>query len=300
MRQLLGYEQAAKRIANIRFDSGGWIGKLRFDNEGGRRMKKLKPMLLVVMVCMLALLGIPAAAKAAAAPVCPKKQTIMIEKWRAWTSGEQYTDVYDYIFIGNLSSNAKVVNIKSSNPKFKATKGDGINAILVEHDMYDKEDRYIKTKSGEKTKISFTVKQNGKTYNLFCEVICVPFHKEFKNFQIGSQGCASLFNGYQEAFKKINKSGKEKLTIKTTAEYKLKKINLYYKNKERPIEVKNGVLISLKNLEKIEVNYETLKKPLYYKKPGKGLIGKGSIAGEYMATLYLDNAPWVPGSSLAI
>ena len=32
-------------------------------------MKKLKPMLLAVMVCMLALFGIPAAAKAAAAPV---------------------------------------------------------------------------------------------------------------------------------------------------------------------------------------------------------------------------------------
>lgn len=255
-------------------------------------MKKLKPMLLAVMVCMLALFRIPAAAKAAAAPLCVKKQTVMIEKWRNWNTGEQYTDAYGHIFIGNLSSNAKVVNVKSSNPKFKAKKRNGVNAILVEHDMVDRNGNYIKTKSGEKTKITFTVKQNGKSYNLSCEVICVPFHKEFTSFQIGSQGCAALFNGYQQAFKKVNQSGKAKLTIKTTAEYKLTKINLYYKNKTTPTVVKSGALISLKNLEKIEVNYETIKKPLYYKKPGKGFRGKGSVAGEYTATLFLKNAPW--------
>ena len=260
-------------------------------------MKKLKPMLLAVMVCMLALFGIPAAAKAAAAPVCVKKQTVMIEKWRDWNTGEQYTDAYGHIFIGNLSSNAKVVNVKSSNPKFKAKKRNGVNAILVEHDMIDRNGNYIKIKSGEKTKITFTVKQNGKSYNLSCEVICVPFHKEFTSFQIGSQGYAALFNGYQQAFKKINQSGRVKLTIKTTTEYKLTKINLYYKNKTVPTAVKSGALISLKNLERVEVNYETIKKPSYYKKPGKELGGKGSIAGEYTATLYLKSAPWTSGSS---
>lgn len=264
-------------------------------------MKKLKPMLLVVMVCMLALLGIPAAAKAAAAPVCPKKQTIMIEKCRDWNSGQKYTNAEGYIFIKNLAKNAKIVNIKSSNPKFGADWLGTQPAIAVgqenpEDDMGIQHPYTIK--SGEKTKISFTVKQNGKSYNLSCEVICVPFRKQFKNFQIGSQGYAALFNGYQKAFKKSAvKNGKAKLTIKTTDDYKIDYIVLYYGKEPnvKSVVVKSGTMISLKDIRYIDVVYYTSKFPLYRKI--ENWRGKEE-PNYYRATLYFDNAPWTPNSSL--
>lgn len=85
-----------------------------------------------------------------------------MKKEETGNTGEQYTDAYGHIFIGNLSPNAKVVNVKSSNPKFKAKKRNGINAILVEQDMLDKEGNYIKTKSGEKDKNHFYRKTERK------------------------------------------------------------------------------------------------------------------------------------------
>ena len=256
-------------------------------------MKKMKPMLLAVMVCMLALLGIPAAAKAAAAPVCPKKQTIRIIRNRDRETGKKYKEAYGGIYIKNLAKNAKIVNIKSSNPKFDGEKFPGIDAISVAHDIE------TNIKSGERTTISFTVKQNGKSYKLSCEVICVPFGNQFKYFQIGSKGYAALFNGYQDAFKKIAQTGKEKLIIKTTDAYKLDHIYLYYKNRTRPVQVKSGDVISLKNLKEIMVDYHVAKDALYYKEPGKGFMGKAEPF-HYSAILHLDNAPWVPSSSLAM
>lgn len=256
-------------------------------------MKKLKPMLLVVMVCMLTVFGIPAAAKAAAAPVCPKKQTIMIEKQRSLGTGEKYTDAYGYIFIKNLAKNAKIVNIKSSNPKFGAYKALGEDAIGVGQENPEDEDgmpRPYTIKSGEKTKISFTVKQNGKSYKLSCEVICVPFRKQFKNFQLGSQGYAALFNGYQDVYKKAPNVAKAKLIIKMTNDFVIDNIGLYYPSGYRS--VKSGTVISLKNLKYITVEYHTVKMPLYYKPARKDFRGK-EPAGYYMATLNLENAPWV-------
>ena len=74
------------------------------------------------------------AATKAKVPTCAAKQTVRVvgafggpnENGGAKT----ILDIPEcYIFIRNLSSNAKITNIKSSNKKIKATKREGLNAL---------------------------------------------------------------------------------------------------------------------------------------------------------------------------
>lgn len=255
-------------------------------------MKKLKPMLLVAMACMLALLGIPAAAKTTSkAPVCPQKQTIRITR-RFDTQGKVFKQAEGHIFIKNLAKNAKIVNIKSSNPKISGEKFKGVDAISVGHEVEDKKGNYYNIKSGERAKITFTIKQNGRTYKRSCEVICVPLRNQFQYFKLGSQNYASFFNnGEEEAFKTRAKSGNAKVRIKMTEDYVLDSIYVSYSHGMKIREIKNGTTISLKNLDYIDVDYHIAKRSLYYKKPTKEYTGK-LCPWSYKATLDFNGEPW--------
>ena len=80
---------------------------------------------------------------------------------------EMPTEGDGYIYIKNLSRSAVITNVKSSNKYYTASKAAGLNAVYVTtsdyNSIHDVED-------GEKTKLRFTVKQNGKSYNLSCAV----------------------------------------------------------------------------------------------------------------------------------
>ena len=73
-----------------------------------------------------------------------------------------------YIYIKNLSRSAVITNVKSSNKYYTASKAAGLNAVYVQTTSDSGPIHYVK--DGEKTKLRFTVKQNGKSYNLSCAV----------------------------------------------------------------------------------------------------------------------------------
>ena len=233
-------------------------------------MKKTRNILVSLLACLFVILAVPTAVSAAAkAPQCPKKQTL--EFYCAYINGnEQPTEGDGYIYIKNLSSSAVITNVKSSNKYYTASKAAGLNAVYVTtsdyNSIHDVED-------GEKTKLRFTVKQNGKSYNLSCAVTFKKHSRVFKSIKIGSKNYAALAKGHWM----IEDNGtapksKVKITVKTVKNYKVDSIEICYKN-NRSKKIKNGGKVSLKNVASIYINYHMTAKPKYYKKPTAGYRG---------------------------
>lgn len=231
-------------------------------------MKKIRLILCSLLICLVAAFGVPAVVNAAAAPVCLKQQTLRFQKIGDWNNGGvQGTVVEESLYIGNLSESAVVTNIKSSNKNFTAQKIQGLNAIRVDRKDYD----HI-IKNGEKTTISFTVKQNGKTYKLSSKVTFMRFKTVFKNFKLGSTDYYAAFSGYRQPMVKLAKRGTVKLQINPAAGYVIDSIGISYSGSGDSSfkTVKNGSKVSLKNAQSMTVEYHTTKQPAYYKAPGKG------------------------------
>ena len=157
-------------------------------------MKKTRNILVSLLACLFVILAVPTAVSAAAkAPQCPKKQTL--EFYRAYTSyGEIFTEGDGYIYIKNLSRSAVITNVKSSNKYYTASKAAGLNAVFVQ--TTSDSDSIHDVKDGEKTKLRFTVKQNGKSYNLSCAVTFKKHSRVFKSIKIGSKNYAALAQGH--------------------------------------------------------------------------------------------------------
>ena len=157
-------------------------------------MKKTRNILVSLLACLFVILAVPTAVSAAAkAPQCPKKQTM--EFYNAYISGnEMPTEGDGYIYIKNLSRSAVITNVKSSNKYYTASKAAGLNAIFVQ--TTSDSDSIHDVKDGEKTKLRFTVKQNGKSYNLSCAVTFKKHSRVFKSVKIGSKNYAALAQGH--------------------------------------------------------------------------------------------------------
>ena len=171
--------------------------------------------------------GSAAAVSAAAkAPQCPKKQTL--EFYRAYTSyGELPTEGDGYIYIKNLSRSAVITNVRSSNKYYTASKAAGLNAIFVQ--TTSGSDHLAK--DGEKTKLRFTVKQNGKSYNLSCAVTFKKHSRVFTSIKIGSKNYAALAKGHWMVEDKgTAPKSKVKITVKAVKNYKVDSIEICYKN----------------------------------------------------------------------
>ena len=155
-------------------------------------MKKTRNILVSLLACLFVILAVPAAVSAAAkAPQCPKKQTL--EFYRAYTSyGEIFTEGDGYIYIKNLSRSAVITNVRSSNKYYTASKAAGLNAVFIQTTPGP----IHCVKDGEKTKLSFTVKQNGKSYNLSCNVTFRKHSQVFTSVKIGSKDYAALAKGH--------------------------------------------------------------------------------------------------------
>ena len=236
-------------------------------------MKRTKNILCSLLACLLVILAVPTAVSAAAKkPVCPKTQTLQYYRTYAGNRA-QPTYGTGYIYIKNLSRNAKITNVKSSNKHYTATRVKGMNAIYVRETQKTQRDSKYDVKDGETTKLSFTVKQNGKSYRLSCKVTFKAHEQVFKTFKIGSKDLASLTKGYWCVnYKDLAKKGKAKIQIQTTKNYKIDSIQVVYRKGEKFTSkiVKNGSKISLKNLAFFYVDYHTTVRPKYYKKPSAG------------------------------
>lgn len=250
-------------------------------------MKKTRNILVSLLACLFVILAVPTAVSAAAkAPQCPKKQTL--EFYCAYINGnEQPTEGDGYIYIKNLSRSAVITNVKSSNKYYTASKAAGLNAVYVTtsdyNSIHDVED-------GEKTKLRFTVKQNGKSYNLSCAVTFKKHSRVFKSVKIGSKNYAALAKGHWTVRDKgTAPKSKVKITVKTVKNYKVDSIEIFYKNKSKKI--KNGRKVSLKNATTICINYHITAKPKYYKKPTAGYRGYffgGTVKSPLYESFYLE------------
>ena len=252
------------------------------------KVKKTRNILVSLLACLFVILAVPAAVSAAAkAPQCPKKQTL--EFYRAHTSyGEVPADGDGYIYIKNLSRSAVITNVRSSNKYYTASKAAGLNAVYVTtsdyNSIHDVED-------GEKTKLRFTVKQNGKSYNLSCAVTFKKHSRVFKSVKIGSKNYAALAKGHWTVRDKgTAPKSKVKITVKTVKNYKVDSIEICYKN-NKPKKIKNGGKVSLKNVASIYINYHMTAKPKYYKKPTAGYRGfffGGTVKSPLYESFYID------------
>ena len=236
------------------------------------------------LLCLMAAVLLPGFTSEAASkkPVCAKSQTVYIYD----TKYSQMADtVYSgYIYIKNLDSKAKITNIKSSNKKIRAyyvnNSFQKMNALSIEPANVTSTNR---VKSGEKAKITFTVKQNGKSYKLSCRLTFKKAPSPVKTLKIGNKNYASAFKGKSDKTIKISGS-KVKISMKAASGFKIGKIQASYSNGKTK-KIKNGSKISTKNLTGISVYYSVKKKPTYYQKPKRW---SGLVSSPLQEYIYLN------------
>lgn len=176
-------------------------------------------------------------------PVCVDKQTVYIR-------GDRIIQLPEcFIYIKNLDKNAKVTDVKSTNPKIKAEKREELDAIQVSANGYD-----VKL-LGETSTISFKVIQNNKTYSLSCKINVAKKPSPFAVFKIGNQNFEKEFVGSDLESASI--TGTHKVFIKMKSGYVLDYISvLYKKNGDYKSErVPNGSAINFEGCVDINANY---------------------------------------------
>lgn len=192
-------------------------------------------------------------------PTCAKKQTVYIS-YNANNVGCS-TKNSAGIYIKNLSSDAKITNIKSSNKKVKVT-----NYFNSSYAMRFK-GLYVDAsgcKAGTKSKITFKVKQNGKTYSLSCTVTVKKETSRFSKLSIGGKNYASKVAGYSVKTMTLPKNKKVKISVKMKSGMKLDSIYVISGSGMSSQKVKNGATVKLKKGNRIYIEYKYTKKPANY------------------------------------
>lgn len=229
-------------------------------------------LLFFIIMCVMTLFSVIRVNAATAAPECSKRQTVYYSKTNMIPNGGdwyQLDSISSHIYIKNLSSKATVTNLKSSNKKFRVEKRVGLNAVDVALGMEFFQNN-LNIKNGETTKISFTVKQNGKTYQLSCGVTFKP-RNVISSMKLGTKDYTKKAKVYS-GFRLKPTASSAKFSVKLTSGYVLDQIYVYYKNNYVK-KIKNGSTISnLKNVNTIQVSYYVKSKPKYYTKPTKGFV----------------------------
>ncbi len=207
---------------------------------------------------------------ASSTPKCETSHTIYYRQEDYRTSRYSNSKWYTldsssvYIYIKNLDSNAAIKNIKVTGEGVKAETPEGINAIRI---------AYGGSVKPSNCKVIFTVKQNGKTYNLSCKLI---FKKAsvVQTFTLGKKDYTSNVNKYLiDTYEKRPSASKAILNIQLDPRYKIVNITASYENGSVK-KVKNGDKISTENLVNISVSYKLTSKPKYYQKPADDFISE--------------------------
>ena len=228
--------------------------------------KRVKQFICGLAMCMIAVLALPGMKSEAAAkkPTCVKKQTVYLanmerpEEYISDGDSDCYTtSISNHIFIKNLSSKAKITNIKSSNKRIKVTNGFNTKDVRRFKGLFVNANG---CRPGDKSKVTFKVKQNGKTYSLSCTVTIKKASSVFKTLSIGGKNYAAKFNGYSERILKLPKNKKVKILVKLKPGMKLIDIIDTSTGKE----IKNGQTVKLKKGDRLWINYRYTKKPTNY------------------------------------
>lgn len=163
-----------------------------------------------------------------------------------------------FIYIRNLDANAKITDMKSSNPKIGTFLRNDINAIGI--DPYTSDDLL-----GISSLISFKVTQNGKTYDLSCKINIEKQESVVSSFKIGSQNLTKYCEGINSlSIQKPNK--KQLVSIKMNQGYVFDYFGVLYKENEKSkfVKLKNNSYIDFSKCESLQVMYHTTKKPVNY------------------------------------
>lgn len=240
--------------------------------------KQVKTMcgVLALWALLLTSLTVQKVEAASKAPSCVKSQTVYCYGMEKLFGGQKghYTilDVpSSYIYIKNLSSGAVISNIKCSNSKVevKSMLNGSYQSMKALH-LEFKQSAMMKgkyLKNGEKAKITFRVKQNGKTYKLACNVTFRTKKSPVKSFKLGKKEYASAFSGYAQKTIKFPTSN-FKVTVQRAAGFAIDEIDVFYKNGSLK-KVKSGAVVSGKDIDCILVTYHVTKKPANYSAPTK-------------------------------
>lgn len=214
------------------------------------------------------------AEEATGAPTCAKKQTRYLMQGPS-ADGKGYTVTSDGykrtsdqlgwweyygIVIKNLSPSATITNIKSSNKNFMVSyrPTEYENGLIV----YTSQRGTVKFGT---SKITFTVEQDGKSYNLFCNYIMKKTPSPLKNIKIDGKEYTSKFVGRDRFTVKTGKST-VKVNFKAGKEIKNLKITYYdAKGKERTLKNNSQISIPKKGLTLV-IKYRYKGSTGYYKK----------------------------------
>ena len=226
--------------------------------------KVMRTALGTLFVCMLMVLVMPGTRSEAAVkkPVCAKTQTVYISYTQnpyVGNAGYFSTKNSAGIYIKHLSSNAQITNIRSSNKKVKVTNYFNSSYAMRFRGLYVNASG---CKAGTKSKITFRVKQNGKTYSLSCTVIVKKEPARFTKLSIGGKNYASKVTGYSQKIISLPKNKKVKISVQVKSGMKLD--GIYIINGTGAKKIKNGSSVKLSEGNKIYIEYKYTKKPVNY------------------------------------
>ena len=195
-------------------------------------------------------------AAAAAGPSCAKTKTVYFQKQTFPDPvSQKVINSYDLLGTGeldlkHLSGKAVIRNLKSSNRHIQAVADVLYKKIYLSADSL---------KNGEKTVLSFTVKQNGKSCRLTCKV---TFRTDFiKKAKLGNLDLTRKLNRSVGALRVKTAQKKAKVTIALPTGYKIVSIRYNYKGQEAgPVwkkakKLKNGGILSVKKNTVLLIEY---------------------------------------------
>lgn len=224
----------------------------------------LKKTACIFSICLLAVMAVPGMKSAAASgkPTCVKKQTVYVSKQNTpYSETVQWSTRYSgAIYIKNLSSDARITNIKSSNKKVKVK-----NMFNVAEDHATRfKGLWVEGNgcgTGTKSKISFKVKQGGKTYSLSYNVAIKQEPARYSSLKIGGKNYASELSGYEAKVLTLPRK-KVKLSVKLKSGMKLEGISVLTQTGMK--KMKNGASVKLREGDQIFIDYCYKKKPANY------------------------------------
>ena len=241
-------------------------------------MKLWKKLFFTLSTMLILVFCMSSPVHAFAKPVCAKSVTCYL-----YDSGKSeevvwFPTIYSSsIFIKNLSSDAKITNIKSSNKLIKGTAGNTATyktSPSVNLSVNYKTGQTVKP--GDKTTISFKVKQNGKTYSLKCKIKYKKAPSPAASFKIGQKDVASSFAGSDLA--RVRANGVMTLSYTSAKGYKIIEVRAYSNSGPsaypKGTVIKNGGKIDTNKYYALRVYYKTLNPPKYHvEAKNMGLIG---------------------------
>ena len=193
---------------------------------------------------------------AAVKPSCVKTKTVYFQK-QTFPDPVSQKKIVSYDLLGtgelslkNLSSKAVISNLRSSNRHIQAVADVPYKKIYLSADSL---------KNGEKTVLSFTIKQNKKSYRLSCKI---TFRTNFvKSAKFGNLDITRKLNQCTGALRLKTSQTKAKVKITLPSDYKIVSIRYNYKGQEAgPIwkkapKLKNGGTLTIKRNTVLMVEY---------------------------------------------